>query len=1537
MRVIAFFLQDANNPNSKILATCSICRASTARSKQRRALLPPGQRPVKRPTKRRRLETATTTAPDHAPPIELPPPSENPPPENPPVALPIPGFLPDAQWQSIQQFNTIMEAVQMDTCDRCNERWFCMLLRQGICHRCTLRDKNNLTPFLMTVGNNMDPGQIPGHLPALTQVEEMVIARSHIQMMVYRVRGHQYHYSGHCVSFMQNIVKTVDTLPSLPSELDIVLLRPSDQIVQADSRYQRQFRADFRVRKRCILIWLQFLQLHHPDYRLISISLPRLSALPEDGDISAKLATIIEDPLQPVPAPTQAPVPDPTVPDPTQQPIPDELPTVNSQSMVLNLDITATEFDLIQQALDTNQNAVRNNGIPAPSIRSTPLDEASGTDKLFAMAFPTLYPTGQADFNSPRVRKVDLSNYAGHLLRYSDGRFGQHPRWRFFIFNIIMRRKAFKSARFYVSKQTNLQEYTREELVDLLQSNNTLLPQIIRQGSELTGTRPYWKTRSNCLQAQARFLCPTMGAVFVTFSAADMQWQDLHRHFPGWEGTFTGDIPAPKQWVWDRVQNQPHIIAHYLSIRFTTFVRYVLQPYLGFTDSWYRSEWQARGSGHFHCLFWIPDSPSLGPKTPIELAEFAQYWGFRITAVNPDQYRRPDARNPASLAPGAIQNTSDQFAALANRLQRHDRCTTTYCLRAKKGSNIEPKCRFFFPRPCFDQAIVTKDINHKDLMFSPARNHTLFNQCTPTITMGWLANTDIQPPLTTHAVLTYLGKYVSKPEKSSVSYTELQAQILPYINDRAPLLSFVSRMLNKLIVERDWSAQEVSHILLQLPLQDSTRQVVNLDCRPENDQRQLVAHEEDQITVQRSPLQRYLTRNEDNKTVTLATTIATLSLFTCLRSWDWSKWKVRPRAKPRVINYYPLYSNESTSPAFTDYCRVKLMLHHPFTAWDDLLTIDNQVYRSYTEAYSACKRLHDHESDFYNDVNPEPDAGEEEEDSDTEPDLEEDNTVLGDFEILARRRPNHDLSQINTDTLGSRPIDQAYNWSIHIGRYTIRHDIWAQIKACNPALQTVTVNSDPESLNTEQRKLYDVVIGQYQQELSITEHLPSQLLLNVDGVAGSGKTFTLLKICARLQELALVEGKEDPVLRAAPTGVAAFNIIGRTLHSLLQLPVKVGSSELRPASLQALQQLFKDCRFLIIDEKSMIDLKTLSLIDDRLRAIFPARSDSPFGSINILICGDFFQLPPVGGKALFSTTYPHPEMIKGHHLYMRFDHTVRLTQVMRQQGEDDTSVRFRAALSELRVSQLSTTGWELLCTRIANALPTAELATFENALRLYFTTLEVQERNLDRLSSLGQPVKKIIAKHTGHDAARATDEEADNLSPELYICINARIMLTTNLWTEHGLVNGSMGSISDISWDETLDPFTAMPSVLLIQFDEYTGPDFPGCPPGIVPVFPVHRPFDYKGASCSRTQFPLRLAYAITVHKSQGLTLAKVVLNLDQREHCSGLSYVAVSRVKALGGIVFEKAFDYDRFTGKESVTARDRDIDSRYRDNQIL
>ena len=738
-------------------------------------------------------------------------------------------------------------------------------------------------------------------------------------------------------------------------------------------------------------------------------------------------------------------------------------------------------------------------------------------------------------------------------------------------------------------------------------------------------------------------------------------------------------------------------------------------------------------------------------------------------------------------------------------------------------------------------------------------------------------------------------------------------------------------MLNKLIGERDWSAQEVSHILLGLPAQDSSRQVVTLDCRPEEVQNDVITVEGEAVTATRSPLRRY----QDRLTDQVNQVLASVTLFDWLRAWNWITWTVRPRAPPRVINYFPRYSSDPSSQDYNHYCRVRLMLHHPFQRFTDLLSFDGCDYGSYIDAFQACGRLHVHLDDFYTD------RGADNQDTDSEDGEsvrnESDAEHLADFELFARRQPgNNDLICSFTDDLGSRDLDRAYNWTSHVGRNITTVEAWDQFKLLNHTEQAVTVDSDPGPLNTEQRKLYDIVTAQYIQELACNDP-PQPLLLNTDGVAGSGKTYALLKTCARLQELAKRSGKGNPVVRAAPTGVAAFNIVGQTLHSLFRLPVKQKTSDLSTATLQSLQALFQDVRFVIIDEKSMIDLNMLSIIDDRLRLIFPDNSGQAFGGLNMLLCGDFFQLPPVNGRPLYTTKVTGPIAIKGQGLYQAFDRTVRLTQVMRQQGEDEITVRFRTALSELRESKLSQSSWELLCTRVQNQLLPDEVDSFQSALRLYYTNEEVRERNYSQLAAANQPVKKILAKHTGRNASKASDEEADNLPTELLVCIGARVMLTVNLWTENGLVNGSIGMITDIVWDTGLDPSVSMPSLLLVRFDEYSGPDFPLYGPKIIPIFPTNRQFEYKGIPCSRTQFPIRLAYAITVHKSQGLTLLRAVLNINQKEHCLGLSYVAISRVKALNGLMFESPFDFSRFTPLDSPTARDRELDISVRNKQLL
>ena len=170
-------------------------------------------------------------------------------------------------------------------------------------------------------------------------------------------------------------------------------------------------------------------------------------------------------------------------------------------------------------------------------------------------------------------------------------------------------------------------------------------------------------------------------------------------------------------------------------------------------------------------------------------------------------------------------------------------------------------------------------------------------------------------------------------------------------------------------------------------------------------------------------------------------------------------------------------------------------------------------------------------------------------------------------------------------------------------------------------------------------------------------------------------------------------------MRSAPTDVAANGIQGTTLPPSLRLPVGFGSFEpLSAPDVAAAQARLRPLRYLVIDEKSMIALKTIGFIDSRLRQIFP-QSTEPFGGVSVLLMGDFYQLPPVGGKPLY---YPkalsEPLEITGRNAYWALNRSVELTVAQRQRGDDQQP--FRTALEGLRNSLPAIEDWKLLCTRV---------------------------------------------------------------------------------------------------------------------------------------------------------------------------------------------------------------------------------------------
>ena len=182
------------------------------------------------------------------------------------------------------------------------------------------------------------------------------------------------------------------------------------------------------------------------------------------------------------------------------------------------------------------------------------------------------------------------------------------------------------------------------------------------------------------------------------------------------------------------------------------------------------------------------------------------------------------------------------------------------------------------------------------------------------------------------------------------------------------------------------------------------------------------------------------------------------------------------------------------------------------------------------------------------------------------------------------------------------------------------------------------------------------------------------------------------------------------------------------------------------------------------------------------------------------------------------------------------------------------------------------------------------------------TNKEANRINLEKLIKLRNPIVRIEAKHVGKGAKNASPNKAMCLQRFLFLAKGARIMLRHNLWTEAGLVNGAMGTVHDIVYKPSSEP-GSLPAVVLVKFDAYTGPSCLDGEERIVPICPRTSEWFERGLKKSRTQLPINLSWSVTIHKAQGATLDKAVIDVGSAEKCSGLAYVALSRVKTCAGV----------------------------------
>lgn len=350
----------------------------------------------------------------------------------------------------------------------------------------------------------------------------------------------------------------------------------------------------------------------------------------------------------------------------------------------------------------------------------------------------------------------------------------------------------------------------------------------------------------------------------------------------------------------------------------------------------------------------------------------------------------------------------------------------------------------------------------------------------------------------------------------------------------------------------------------------------------------------------------------------------------------------------------------------------------------------------------------------------------------------------------------------------------------------------------------------------------------------------------------------------------------DSYKLAAPTGVAAILINGRTVNSVFKLP-KISTS-FKPLTGQYARNLcndFKNVHYLILDEFSMIGSTVLGMIDARCKEATGNHTED-FGGLHTIMLGDIQQLPPVKDTAVYSNNHYSNMSKHGKSIFNSFQKAFILKVCHRQQDEE-----FLTMLSNLSTGNVTNEDYALLTTRFSHIISQRDLLDFEDAIRLFSTKEEVHSFNLEKLSSHKDetgaftPVLRVVAKHNCSTAKKGTSDDAEGLQSTLFLSKGCRIMLRKNLWVTKGLVNGAVGRIKDIIFDHNADPSKDMPKILMCEFDTYTGP---GVIPNtkIVPIKPLLRTWTVNSENCSRYQFPVTLAYACSIHKSQGMTLNKV-------------------------------------------------------------
>jgi len=404
---------------------------------------------------------------------------------------------------------------------------------------------------------------------------------------------------------------------------------------------------------------------------------------------------------------------------------------------------------------------------------------------------------------------------------------------------------------------------------------------------------------------------------------------------------------------------------------------------------------------------------------------------------------------------------------------------------------------------------------------------------------------------------------------------------------------------------------------------------------------------------------------------------------------------------------------------------------------------------------------------------------------------------------------------------------------------------------------------------------------EFQKALNLAENSDKNIFIT--GKAGTGKS-TFLNYFRETTK------KQIAVL--APTGVAAVNIKGQTIHSFFNFKPDITIhkvKEIKPKN----TRLYKKIQTIVIDEISMVRADLLDCVDIFLK-LHGKKKNKPFGGIQMVFIGDLYQLPPVvtsKEKDIFKEFYKTPYFFDANVFKDCEFEFVELEKVYRQ---SDTA--FLEILNSIRNNTVTDEALENLNKRVK-----PDFVPEEDEFYIYLTTTNkmAEKINHEKLSKL----RSKEFKYYGFIDGEFNESELPTAS-ELTIKIDSQVMLLNND-SKGRWINGDIGRVIDIETKRT------EPDIIIV---ELTNGEVIEVTPFTWEMYEFY--YDSKKKKILTevvgqfTQYPLKLAWAITIHKSQGLTFDKVIIDIGRGTFSHGQLYVALSRCRSLDGLVLKKPVD---------------------------